>query len=83
MPTIRLKNVRDGLEDYEYLWLLKQRLAEAKAGRLALSKEWQDRASALLEVPGKVVESLTEFTREGAVLLEARRQAATLLEEAR
>lgn len=81
VPTIRLKHVRDGLEDYEYLWLLKQRLAEAKAGRLALSKEWQDRASELLDVPGTVVESLTEFTREGAVLLEARRRVAALLEE--
>lgn len=82
VPTIRLKFVRDGLEDYEYLWLLRQRLAEAKAGRLKLSPSWQDRATALLAVPDTVVESLTEFTRDGSVLLEARRQAAALLEEA-
>ena len=51
--SIRLANIRDGLEDYEYLWLLSQKAGNGEAGRKAC-------------LP--VTESLTKFTRDPAVL---------------
>jgi len=57
--SIRLANIRDGLEDYEWLWLLAQAEGNAEAARTAC-------------LP--VTDSLTHFTRDPAVV-EARRQA--------
>jgi hypothetical protein len=56
--SIRLANIRDGLEDYEYLWLLAERSKSREAAR---------------EACRPVAESLTEFSRDPAVL-EAQRE---------
>ena len=50
---IRLANIRDGLEDYEYLWLLSQQSGSVEEGRKACQS---------------VTASLTEFTRDPRVL---------------
>lgn len=64
--SIRLANIRDGLEDYEWLWLLGQAEADLEAARRAC-------------LP--VTSDLTHFTRESEVV-EAQRQAiATRLTE--
>ena len=69
VESIRWEMLRDGLEDYEYLVLLQQRL-EAADGlpprRLADLR-------ALLEVPPEITRNLTEFTVDPAPL-EARRE---------
>jgi hypothetical protein len=49
MGSIRLANIRDGLEDYEYLWLLAQKRHGREAGRTAC-------------LP--VAESLASYTRD-------------------
>jgi hypothetical protein len=51
--SIRLENIRDGLQDYEYLWLLSQRRGSIESGRKACEP---------------VTDSLTHFTRDPAVL---------------
>ncbi len=68
LGSIRLANIRDGLEDYEYLWLLGQ-----AAGSL------QEARQACLPV----TTSLTEFTRDPATVLDQREAVARRVERAR
>jgi len=64
--SIRLENIRDGLEDYEYLWLLSSKLGDVEAGRQAC-------------LP--VTRSLTSYTRDARVLYKQRDAIAKLIEE--
>ena len=66
LPTIRLKNIRDGLEDYAYLWVLSEELRQARKRGVADSTAGE--AAALLEVPGEVVVSLMDFAGDPALL---------------
>ena len=79
VATIRMKCIRDGLEDYEYLWLLKDQLAKAKRGQPTASADWIGRAEAALAVEPSLVRSLTEYSTRGDDLLAARRAIAQLL----
>lgn len=63
--SIRLANIRDGLEDYEHLWLLAQKRASRDAARAACAP---------------VTSGLTEFTRDPAVIRETRDRIARELE---
>jgi hypothetical protein len=67
LGSIRLANLRDGLEDYEYLWLLGQSAAGVEAARTAC-------------LP--VTTSLTQFCRDPAVLTAQRETIARRLETA-
>jgi len=59
VPSIRWELLRDGIEDYEYLWLLREEVQRLKgAGAPAASYA---EAESLLEVPAEVCTSLTEF----------------------
>jgi hypothetical protein len=77
--TIRMKCIRDGLEDYEYLWLLRDRLDRVKRGEQPASAEWQRQAESALAVPPALVRSLTEYSTRGDDLLAFRRTIAELL----
>jgi hypothetical protein len=79
LASIRLKAMRDGLEDYEYLWLLQQAVHEAEAGRRRVSRAWLRRARAALEVDVNLVRSLTEYSVDGSDALAVRRELARLL----
>ena len=81
VSTIRMKCIRDGLEDYEYLWLLAGAVDAATKGRLRADARWLNRAEAALAVDSKLVKSLTEYSTDGADVLAARREIAQLLEE--
>lgn len=77
IPTFRLENMRDGLEDYEYLVLLKS--ITRIVNRCPTSPEQQafvNSANALLAVPSNVVTSLTSYTRDASALLAFREQVA-------
>jgi len=63
--SIRLANIRDGLEDYEYLWLLAQKLGGRDAAREAC-------------LP--VARSLTSFTRDPDALGAQRERIARQIE---
>jgi len=63
LSTIRMENIRDGIEDYEYLYLLAD-LAE-QVGQLPKTsdrKAFLKRAKKLLVVPDDVVNTVTDFT---------------------
>jgi hypothetical protein len=64
LSTIRLENIRDGMEDYECYLLLRKLLAEKK------------RPAAAGEVPAGVVENLTHFTSDPQVVTNERERVA-------
>jgi len=75
-PSIRLKLLRDGLEDYGYLLELKRRMRKGTAVQ-------QEKAEALLAVPPAVLVDTHYFNRNPRGLLETRRQIARLIESLR
>jgi hypothetical protein len=78
LPTIRLENIRDGLEDYEYLHMLKT--LAALVGRCPTDNPEQEAflqtADFLLNVPSNIMASISSYTRNPAVLYDYRRQVA-------
>ncbi|MGO8747747.1 MAG: glycoside hydrolase domain-containing protein [Thermoguttaceae bacterium] len=70
LPTIRLENFRDGLEDFAYVRILEAAVTEVEASpRLRAEKAaWLQRAKSLLSVPAEVVRYKTHFTADPQVL---------------
>jgi len=84
LPTIRLENFRDGLEDYAYCRILEQRLRaiEADPQRKNAAAKWINRAKELLAVPDDVVRSMRVYTHSPAVLYRWRDAVAEAVEAA-
>lgn len=76
LPTVRLENFRDGLEDYAYVALLKEKIA-ARGDR---DDAWSRRAKALVAVPPALVKALDCFSDDPAVLYAWRNAMADLIE---
>ena len=79
VPSIRLEVLRDGIEDHDYLSLLEQLVARARAtgiGDDALLGEAQE----LALVPPEIVRSPTEYSRNPAALLARREAVAGMIE---
>ena len=71
LPSVRLANIRDGIEDYEAFVVLEElteRLDKREHAELIAANE------AILSVPDEVAKSLTEYTKEPLELLEWRRR---------
>ena len=77
VSSIRLEAQRDGIEDYEYLVLLKKLLAQ-KRGTLA--PEQVARYEKLLEVPGAISAGLTTYTTDPAPIAVRRQEVSKALE---
>ena len=77
VSSIRWENLRDGMEDYEYFWLLKQRMERAQADR---KNSLVNEARKLLEVPENVSRDLTHFTVDPRKILEHRARIAEMIE---
>jgi hypothetical protein len=75
--SIRWENLRDGMEDYEYFWLLRQAVEQAGADKDA---EFVQAARRLLQVPPEVSRDLTHFTTDPRPLLEHRERIGRALE---
>ncbi len=78
LPTIRLANIRDGLEDYEYLHILKGLVAQLSRcpSSEPVHQSFLQSANALLAVPSDVVATIATYTRDPAVLYSYRQQLA-------
>jgi hypothetical protein len=76
--SIRWENLRDGMEDYEYFWLLQQAATRELVwhGETELLKQ----ARALLKVPSEVSQDLTHFTTDPRLMLEHRDRVARMIE---
>jgi hypothetical protein len=77
VESVRWEMLRDGIEDYEYLALLRRALTEAEALSASERQAW----SQLLEVPPEISASRTRFAKDPAPIEERRRQLAAALEE--
>lgn len=78
VDSIRWEHLRDGIEDYEYLCILRRRLAERRAN---LSAATHARLARLLEVPEDITRSLTEFASDGVPIERHRHEVARAIEE--
>ncbi|NLG01894.1 MAG: DUF4091 domain-containing protein, partial [Lentisphaerae bacterium] len=79
LPSLRLENLRDGLEDYEYLCLLRSgienlRRQNGDPGLLA-------RAEAVLAVPQSVARAVNDYSSDPSHLLAWRTRLADMIEE--
>ncbi|MBE0537027.1 MAG: DUF4091 domain-containing protein, partial [Phycisphaerae bacterium] len=77
VDSIRWEMLRDGIEDYEYLAMLKRLIAGNKA---RLSAAQVSEFESLLEVPESITRSMTEFTTDPAPIEARRRQIARAIE---
>jgi hypothetical protein len=77
VDTIRIEMLRDGIEDYEYMVILKRLLAEKGAGLDAAKKAEYE---GLLTVPADISESMTEFTKDPAPIEAHRHKVAVAIE---
>ena len=62
VSSIRWEMLREGIEDYEYLWLLRD-LIGRKAGVAHGGASWS-RYESLLEVPATITRDMTTFTTD-------------------
>jgi hypothetical protein len=79
--SLRLENVRDGLEDYEYLKLL-----ETMADQLEKTKGTIPEVTAareLLTVPDEVAVSVNQYNSDPAALMRYREQIAAMIDRIR
>ena len=81
-----MKAIRDGLEDYEYLWLLERAIGEVRrdprgAGQ-RVPDDWLVRAEAALAIDDDFVVSVADYSKDPEDLLTARREVAELLVQA-
>jgi len=76
--STRWENLRDGMEDYEYLWLLQEAVKQAEAA--GKSSRWVTEARKLLEVPPEVSKDLTHFTTDPRPILAHRDRVARMIE---
>jgi hypothetical protein len=75
--SIRWEMLREGMEDYEYLWLLRSLVANPPDGAKA---EDLTEAKALLDLPQEIVADQTHFARDPRPLYEHRRRVAEVIE---
>ncbi len=78
-PSIRWELLREGLEDYEYLWMLKTLTAQLtqRGTNPGLITE----ALAVLDLPGTLFSSPVEYTQDPGRLAAVRRQVAGMIEQ--
>ncbi len=79
LPTVRLENFRDGLEDFAYVRILEALVSERQAQPVT---PWLVDAQAALAVPEALVSSMTDFNRDPHALYAWRDRLADLIERA-
>jgi hypothetical protein len=81
--SLRLENIRDGVEDWESLHLLRD-YADALRNRAGAKPSAQAadllrRADAMLDVPDEVVTSVSQWSQDGDLLLKTRKALGDLI----
>ena len=78
IPSIRIKAVRDGLEDHDYFVLLEQAVENADPNKT--DPEALNRAKKLIDIPPDIVVSFTQYTHDAAAVLDWRDRVARAIE---
>ena len=77
---MRWENLRDGMEDYEYLWLLADEITRREKGpEVAGKPEQLTEARRLLLVPDAVSRDLTHFALRPEPIRRHRRAVAEMI----
>jgi hypothetical protein len=77
VTSLRWEMLREGIEDYEYLYLLRDLVAQR---RTRLTPERVRQLESLLEVPPSITRDMTTFTTDPAPLYARRAQIAQAIE---
>lgn len=77
VSSIRWEMLREGIEDYEMLYLLRERLQQRRA---TLPAETIARCEALLQVPESITKDMTTFTTDPRPILARRAEIAAAIE---
>lgn len=80
LSCIRLESIRDGIEDYEYFYILNDTLKKAEKSKNA-DPAVIEQARKVLKVRGDIVTSPSQYTLDPALLLGARAEVAELIEK--
>lgn len=80
LSSQRLECVRDGIDDYEYFYLLNDLVKQAESKPDA-DKDLIARAKKLLAVREDVVKTTSDFTLDPTLLYSARREVAEMIEK--
>ena len=78
LSTIRFENIRDGLEDYEYYWILET--CVENANNKGIKDDLINRAISALEFDEYFISSISEFSRDPVDVRKKRRELANLIE---
>jgi hypothetical protein len=80
-PSLRLEVIRDGIEDYEYLALLKHELVRAAKLKNPKHDRILNKFKTLLRVPDEITSSMTRFTKNPVLILQRRSEIAAAIEK--
>jgi len=78
VSSIRWEMLREGIEDYEYLYRLRELLDELGE---KIRPDLRRRAEALLVVPEQITKDLTTFTKDSRCIYEHRAKVARMIEQ--
>jgi hypothetical protein len=81
--SIRFQMLREGIEDWEMLYLLRERIAKHRATDSGVSATELDELAKLLEVPPSITSEMTTFTTDPAPIYERRKAIAEAIERLR
>ncbi len=76
LPTIRLENIRDGIEDYEYFWLLEQEIGRLKKLSGPAAAQALAKAEKAMVIGDDLVASMSSFSKSPEAVGAKRRQVA-------
>jgi len=79
--SIRWEMLREGIEDYEYLWLLRDMVNSLKENDSTKTSPLLEEAEKLLEVPENITSGMTEFTKDPKPIYFQRENIARMIEE--
>jgi hypothetical protein len=82
LGSLRFSAMRDGLQDYEYLWVLENELAGIKK-KVGEEASWLNPRQRPLELCRRVVWSFHEYNRDPDVMLDTRNSIAREIESLR
>jgi hypothetical protein len=77
IPCLRLENIRDGVEDYEYLLLLEEVAGKDEGGNKRLIKE----ARQLLSIPESIVVGPTDYNKDPQSIIQYRIKIGKILDK--
>lgn len=80
LGSLRFSAMRDGLQDYEYLWVLENELSRIKQ-KVGEEAFWLDPRQRSLELCRRVVWSFYDYTRNPEVMLDTRQAIAREIEQ--